>query len=296
MTTQINPQIYSGRKYRYSRTKTPYWLVKCQIPAATADNPGATRTYSKKHPTPAAAEFDRVRLLREYGGGSVSIDELSSFEAAKRRLATCEGAGKGKSITFAIDWFIKHFKGDNVAPTVEQVVTMFRAAHVSKLRPDTQEEYERYLPVLVDRFGKEQVTGITTDMLQALVDTQGGGINHRKCLVGFFTYCSGGSKKIRSPHRWLALNPAKFISVEEDEEDTEIVILTIDEVKAAMAIALLIGDLPYWVWCLFTGMRPCETTKFWTRPGYGWNRINLAAGTIIVNSEISKTKKRRKII
>jgi hypothetical protein len=43
-------------------------------------------------------------------------------------------------------------------------------------------------------------------------------------------------------------------------------------------------------------MRPCETQKFWTWEGYGWDRVNLEGGYIVLNSEIAKDKRRRKIL
>ena len=114
--------------------------------------------------------------------------------------------------------------------------------------------------------------------------------------MGLFSFCSGGSKKVKSRYRWLEANPATLIHVDKSEEDHEIVVYSLDEVKNSIGLALMLGQGMYWIWCYFTGMRPVETQKFWMLPGYGWNRINLEHRYIVVNREIAKDKRRRKIL
>ncbi len=293
MNLQINPNVYSKK---YAGTNTPYWLVKCQLPNPTPEDPGATKTYQKKHPTASQAELDKTRLMREYGGGSVSIEQLKEFELGLHRLQTCDGDARGKPPLTAIEWFIANYKDPSHTPLVEEAVKNFHAKHASNLRQKSREEYEVYLDRFIQHFGKTQVGGITTQILQEFVDAYPSPLHHRKCLLGLFAFCSGGSRKIQSPHKWIESNPASGVVVVEDKVDKEIVILTLEEVKAALAVALLIGDLPYWIWSLFTGMRPEETKKFWTLDGYGWDRVNLGGGYIIVNSEIAKDKRRRKTL
>lgn len=289
----INPIIY---KKTYPKSQTTYWLVKCQLPAPTAENPKARKTYQAKYSSEAAAETDRMRIVREFGGGSVSRSQFLEFEMAQHRLTHAEGGARGKSVSFAVDWFIKHFRDHTCTPLLETVVDLFKQEHLPRLREKSQDEYRQYLNRLVDKFGKVPIGELTTEVLQNHVDAYPSKLHHRKCLIGLFAYCSGGSRKIRSPHKWLTENPANHVRVYEDQSDHEIVILTLEEVKNGIAMALMLDDLGYWVWCLFTGMRPEETKRFWTREEYGWNRINRTGGFIVVNSEIAKDKRRRKII
>lgn len=289
----VNPRIY---ELKYP-TGTPYWLVKCQVPDPSPENPFRKKSYQLKHSTAADAEIDKTRLIREHGGGgSVSSGELKNFELGQHRLATCQGDARGQSILTAIEWFIANFVDSKKTPFVEDAVALFEKEHVVRLRGKSRDEYHHYLPRLVARFGKCRIGELTTKTLQAYVDSQPAKLHHRKCLVGFFTFCAGGSRKIKSQYNWLDKNPAKHVSIPQDDVDSEIVILTLDEVQNCLALALVLGDLPYWVWALFTGMRPEEIKRFWTWEGYGWNRINFGAGTITVNSEIAKDKRRRKII
>lgn len=280
----LYPRIYE-RKYPSGGL---YWLVKCQLPGG---NP-----YQRKHSTELDAVRDRARLIRESTGSApISRSDLQDYDIARHRLANCEGDAKGRSVLEAVDFFVRHYQDPKRTPLVREALELFRRDHLPTLRKESQDEYERYLPKLQSRFGEFRLREITTSVLQEYINSSSAKFHHRKCLQGFFSFCSGGSRKVRSPHEWLPKNPIDNVVLPRIEGDREIVVLTLDEVKNALALASMVGDLPYWVWSLFTGMRPCETKKFWTLPGYGWERINFAAGSVVVNTEIAKDKRRRKI-
>jgi integrase len=195
-----------------------------------------------------------------------------------------------------VDYFIANFKDTSSSPTVAHCVAEFSKAHVVKKRANTVEEYGRYLDRLEERFGKYKITDLNRKVLTEYVAAFPSAGHHRKCLVAFFGYCSGTSRKIPNPTPWLKENEARWIPLPPKGDDHEIVILSLEEVKNALALALMYDDLPYWIWALYTGMRPDEIRKFWSLPGYGWERINLGGNYIVVNSEISKDKRRRKIL
>ena len=282
---KLIPRIYE-RAYPNSRTK--YWLVKASLPEGGC--------YQKKHPSFAEAEKDRVRLLREHGGGSISSDELRLCEMSQHKLQTCSGHARGHSVLEAVEFFIEHYRDPNSAPRVELCIGAFFREHVRKLRPHSQIEYERNLLPFLRRFRKTSMSNFTPQVLTEYVRIKNGGVNLKKCLMGLFSFCSGGSKKVKSPHRWIDLNPATLIQITRPKVDNEIAVYTLDEVKNSIALSLLVGGAMYWVWGYFTGMRPIETQKFWTLPQYGWNRVYLDAGYIVLNSEIAKDKRRRKIV
>jgi integrase len=282
----FNPTIYEKQ---YPHTETPYWLVKCELP-------GASKPYQRKHSTLLGAERDRVRLIREVGGGGLSADQAKAHEVAQYLLQNCTGDASGHSITSAVEYFIKTYKDPTKTPLVEEAVTEFKKEHTCTLRADSQEEYNRYLNRLVEGFGALRLSHLTATVLREHVNAYPSKLHHRKCLVGFFSYCSGGSKKIKSERNWLTGNPAIFIKVKEEPKSGNAVILTIAEVKKALLEAIRFGDLPYWVWGLFTGMRPEEIKRFWTLERHGWNKINWSKGVIEVEAEITKDKRYREII
>jgi integrase len=286
----LDPKIY---QYRYPQRKrdgkrSSYWLVKCELPDGT--------THQSKHPDEADAVRERMRLIREFSGGAISAEQSRDFEVAQRRLDTCQGDARGKSILEAVEYFIANFKDQSNSPLVTVCIADFRKAHLTNKRPHTLEEYDRYLPRLDERFGKFKIGELNRKVLTEYVGADPSPLHHRKCLVSFFGFLSGQSRKLRNPSPCIEDNEARWIPLPAKGPDKEIVILTLDEVKSLLVLAIIHDDLPYWVWCLFTGMRPCETEKFWTREGYGWDRINLDGGYIVVNSEIARDKRRRKII
>ena len=55
--------------------------------------------------------------------------------------------------------------------------------------------------------------------------------------------------------------------------------------------------LPWFIWGLFTGMRPeAEAKPFWELPGHGWDRIDLDRGIICVTDDLEKTGSRTRDI
>lgn len=286
----LDPKIYS---YKYSTRKRDgkqgtYWFVKCGLPDGT--------THQSKHSDEGDAIRERMRLIREFSGGGISAEQSRDFEVAQRRLDTCKGDARGKTILEAVEYFIARFKDDSNTPLVSDCIAEFTKAHLTNKRSNTVEEYARYLPRLDERFGKFKIGDLDRKVLTEHVGAHGSPLHHRKCLVSFFGFLSGQSRKLRNPVPCIKDNEARWIPLPPKGPDREIVILTLDEVKSLLVLAIIYDDLPYWVWCLFTGMRPCETEKFWTLEGYGWERVNLDGGYIVVNSEIAKDKRRRKIL
>lgn len=281
----LNPRIYEKT---YPGTRTKYWLVKASLPNG--------RYHQKKHASAVEAEKDRIRLLREHGGGGISSDELRICEIAQHKLTTCAGHARGHSILEAVDFFVEHYRDPNSAPRVELCIGAFFRQHVRKLREYSQIEYERNLIPFLRRFRKTSMSSFSPQVLTEYVRIKNGGVNLKKCLMGLFSFCAGGSKKIKSQHHWLDSNPANLIQISCRRTDHEIAVYTLEEVRNSIALALLVGGAMYWIWGYFTGMRPVETQKFWTLPEYGWNRVYLDAGYIVLNSEIAKDKRRRKII
>jgi hypothetical protein len=69
----INPTV-TEHQYPPAKdgTQTKYYLTKCRLPVCEE---APTGVYQKKHATLAAAEQDRFRLIRLFGGGTLSKEE-----------------------------------------------------------------------------------------------------------------------------------------------------------------------------------------------------------------------------
>jgi hypothetical protein len=291
----INPTV-SEHTYqpRADGVVTKYWLVKCRMPLC-ADAPNGV--YAKKHSALASAVQDRMRLVRQFGGGTLNKDEFRDAECALHRLKSADGPAKGATLSQAVDFYLENFKGLDSSPTVDDAVCDFLELKKRRLRPTSLEEYEYYLRRLKTKFAAFRLGQITPQLVTEIIDAAGSPIGCHRILHSFFSYWAGTSKKLRNPSPCLGSNPVDFYSLDvQDVTDRQVVILTFNEVRNALALAAMVGDLPYWVWCLFTGMRPIETFRFWTWEGYGWARVHLDAGVIKVPSEIAKTKRARQIV
>jgi integrase len=296
----INPTV-TEHQYPPAKdgTQTKYYLTKCRLPVCEE---APTGVYQKKHATLAAAEQDRFRLIRLFGGGTLSKEEFRDAEAAVYRLKGTDAPAGGRTLCQAVDFYITNYLGPDATPLVSKAVETFKNLKFKTLRPDSKEEYNRYLTPFVKTFGLLTVRQITSNLVTEFIDGHNSPKQCHKILHSFLAYCSGTSKKLKNETPWLVRNPADFYVLDtSDEEETEIVILGIEEVLNCLVVAMavggdLLGDLPFWVWCLFTGMRPMEAKRFWTKEGMGWNRISLEAGEIRVPASVSKVREPRTIL
>jgi integrase len=296
----INPTV-TEHQYPPAKdgTQTKYYLTKCRVSVCEE---APTGVYQKKHSTQAAAEQDRFRLIRLFGGGTLSKEEFRDAEAAIYRLKGSNGPAKGSSLCEAVDFYIANFKGADCSPLVKDAMDKFEGLKFRTLRPDSKEEYSRYFKPFKKRFGELTLGQLTPDLVSNFIDAHPSPKSCYKILHSFLGYCSGSTKKLKNPEPWLDRNLADFYVLNtSDEDDAEIAILSVDEVLNCLVVAMavgsdLLGDLPFWVWCLYTGMRPMEAKRFWTKEGLGWTQVHLEAGEINVPSGVSKVRRPRPIV
>jgi integrase len=296
----INPSI-TIQHYPLTKkgARNKYYLVKCRLVPCDEAPSGV---YQKKHSTEAGAQQDRLRLIRLFGGGSLSKEEFRDAEMAIYRLRGNTGPAKGSSLGDAVDFYIANYKGADSTPLVAVAIKEFTDKKFRTLRPDSKEEYRRYLKAFGTQFGTMKLGQLGHESVGDFIESHVSKKPCYKIIHSFLGYCAGTSKKLKNPTPWLERNPADFYVLDQtDERESEIVILTVDEIRNCLAYAMGIGeaplgDLPFWIWGLFTGMRPLEIKRFWTIEGYGWNRVHLEAGEISVPSEVSKVRSPRNIV
>lgn len=146
-------------------------------------------------------------------GVNQTLDQARDSELAQRRLDTCQGDAKRRSILEAVEFFISKFEDHSKTPLVSFCIAAFTEKHVKGKRAGTVEEYERYLPRLGERFGNLRIADLNREALTKYVAAYPSAGPHRKCLVAFFGYCSGTSLKLPNPTPWVKENEARWIPV-----------------------------------------------------------------------------------
>ena len=88
----------------------------------------------------------------------------------------------------------------------------------------------------------------------------------------------------------LERNTFEFIGRVKYKKKHRTEILSLAEVMAVLMAAKARGVLPWFVWGLFTGMRPeAEAKPFWELPDHGWARIDLDREIVCVTDDLEKT-------
>ncbi|MBS0657726.1 MAG: tyrosine-type recombinase/integrase [Verrucomicrobia bacterium] len=171
--------------------------------------------------------------------------------------------------------------------TVSDAVTKYRAA---KELEGLSDKYLRDIRVILNAFEKSFKTHLDAvraeDIRAYLNGRKGGNLarnNHRRVLVGFFTFAKG--------EKWISSGEptAAELVATWKVKDKDVEIFTPDEVGSLLSHA---GQefLPWVALIAFGGVRREELAK-----GLAWESINFAKGVMIVPAAIAKTGAKRKI-
>lgn len=276
--------------YTYE-TGSPYWLVHCTLPEG--------KRYRKKWETLADAEKDKIRVQREHGGTGLTLVGMQEVELALHRLKTTPAPGQGKPVSFVVDWFLRHFKGDTGDQrTTAELVSVYVSRKKLKVEAKTLKEISIYLKDFCAVFGAVKPVELKADDIEDYLGKNSCRHARDKVLRQFFTWLTGSAKSLaRLENPPIERSQFDFIEKAKAPSKGKTIILYVDEVRALIKEAIKQGAEGWIVWALFTGMRPqAEASAFWTLDGHGWEKIDLKRKVIIVTEEIEKTGKRNREI
>jgi|GEM_PF-3865477 hypothetical protein len=270
---------------------SPYWLVSCTLPTGSR--------YRKKWDSLDAAEKDKVRVQREHGGQGMTLAGMQEVEVALHRLRTTPAPGQGKPVSFAIDWFLRNYKGEDTdTRTLKALAEVYLARKKLRVQPKTFKEISIYVADFNKAFGHLRPVDVKADEIDRYLSAESCRHARDKVLRAWFLWMTGAARKLaklESP----PLQRSQFDFIERAPVPTkkQTVILYVDEVRRLIREAIKQDAAGWIVWSLFTGMRPeAESAQFWKLEGHGWAKVDLHRRVIVVTDEIEKTGKRNREI
>jgi hypothetical protein len=246
-------------------------------------------------PTELEANTDAERIRRQLSGTGADASQLRAVDSALHRLATVEAPGRGSELEFVVEWFLAHYRPTG-GKTVAWYATNYEDRKKLKLSAKSMVEIRGYLAAFCAEFGLLTPDLVRADAIEAYLANNTSRYYRDKVLRAFFFWLTGAvSKKSRIAkleNPPLDKNPFDFVERVEYRKVRPTEILTYDEVMRVLLEAKACGldVLAWFVWGLFTGMRPqAEAEPFWTLEGHGWNQIHLDGGVICVTDDLEKT-------
>jgi integrase len=158
----------------------------------------------------------------------------------------------------------------------------------SDLRPTTRKHWRNRVTLFQNSLpAAVKVSEITTDdvltFLRGRNISAAGQSAYRGAVSHFFSWC------IERPRRWARFNPVREIKIKATRPGLPDV-LSVSQCEAVLRAAethkkgLLV---PYLAVCLFAGLRPFEAARL------TWEQVNLEDGEILIEPEMTKTKRAR---
>jgi hypothetical protein len=249
--------------------------------------------YRRCWKTEAEAIRDAERLRRRLAGIGLDPSQMRSVEAALHRLTTVECPGRGKSLEFVVEWFLRNYK-ENHSLTFQEYGEDYLRRKAMRLEDKSMDELNNYLKNFLAKFGSLKPDEVTIDMLEAYLASHSSRYHRDKALRPFFAWLTGTAKakiaRLLNPP--IERNTFDYIERVEYRKKRPIEILKPNEVLAVLKEAQIHGlDILMWyVWGLFTGSRPeAEARPFWSHADHGWKKIELDRGIVAVTEDIEKT-------
>lgn len=296
----IKRQRVSAGPFSYWTFRVSGWLRGRRIRRqfkSEAEAIGAKARYEIEAANSITAGLNHVKPVNT----ALAVDQVREAEAAFHRL------GK-RSLSFAVDWFLEHYRPPVVAKALAEAVLAFRVDRAPRVSFYVARDYKRELAALEAAFPLRQVHDVTTEDLHAYLAARQLGPkawnNVRGSLHAFFEWCRA------KPRQWCGDNPARPLAVHKIARGIPAV-LTAQRAAEFMAYVETYPTgtrqkarpgylVPYLALCLFAGIRPTvprgEAWKLGKLPAAELARaIDLANGVIWIAPAISKTRDLRKV-
>lgn len=219
------------------------------------------KQFDRSYSSEDAAKTARTKLE----GDANRVVDLPTEVVTEARLAhdllthSTNDDAKGKSLLFAVRWFVAHYKNTAGELTVNEYADLYLELMRAKLAAATVQEATYYLTKFRETFGNRKPSAILVEELEAHLKT----LKHRfyrdKVLRGYFRWLAGGKRKKLPVMKDAPLATSPFVHIIAPPiptRKTRPQILTMAEVKTLLKFAAERGTLDYFVAGLFLGLRP----------------------------------------
>ncbi|MDA8806003.1 hypothetical protein N9N55_02145 [Opitutales bacterium] len=253
----------------------------------------------------------RRREIEEFENGNRDLSKKIDYQEIreiKLKLKQTENSkAKGKSMSFAIDWFLENYQGgDEIHPIkfyfkkYEKIRASAKgtlALSLHQLKSDKQMIGFNGSKSFVNSFGDIKPTELTTKLIQDYLDSNSSPYHRGKAVCAFIRWMLGESEYYND-NPCLRISPIKGLQLESINRNQLREIATNQEVCDLLHLAHS-KEYNYsaarWAFMFFTGVRPSECERFWN-PKFklGWKNIDLESDTphVIIPSEIIRKKGR----
>jgi len=253
----------------------------------------------------AQAKLDELRR-NWFSKSSLVTDEdkeLALQAVTRLRKQNSNEDAKGKTIDFAVEWFIGHFKDDSEVLTIREYCKRFLELRhpekgAQKVAPNTYKNNDHHLGKFSDCYGSRKPNEISTKDLREFCSSFATEIHPYKEVYGLYSWLSNEHtrmEKLEHPVFHGVSDSPFFYYKRPKEERSEILIATHKEVEKILKLAHEEKVLPYFFFGFFLGVRPEELRKLLSLPDV-WTYIDLVKGIVVVPKEIEKTRKRSREI
>lgn len=258
---------------------------------------GSNPRYRKDWPTETEALRDKELLMRRIAGVGIEKQQMRSVESALHRLGTTDLPGRGKPLEFVVEWFLKHYKGEDTSKPLSEYADLYLELKKSTVETKTLIGLNSYIPPFISEFGHLKPAEVTANALVAYLNSNTSRHYRDKALRPFFHWLTGQAPKkatglacLENPP--LKIDPMDFVPREKYKKKHPTEALTLTEVLRVLEEAKkeTPSVLAWIIWLLFTGMRPdAEARPFWSLPGHGWQMVDLERWQVLVTDDLEKT-------
>jgi integrase len=224
--------------------------------------------------------------IEEFENGNRDLSKSIDYEEIreiKLKLNQTENEkANGKSLGFAVDWFLENYQGGDELLETKEYYKEYKKIKLPLVSVHTIRDDEQYIGLggeksFTNLYGHMKPTEFTREFIQEYLDSNTSKFHRKKALGTFFKWLCGESK-YHNDNPCLRKNPMKGVLVEFNSDFSRN-IATNQEICDLLRLA---NSKEYnfsagrWAFLFFTGMRPSEADRFWDpKLKLGWKNINL---------------------